>query len=61
MEHKKVKTYEHAHEGGTEIKITITAEAKNLNKSDLEKILHKFAVCSRSFYLDFGNEINSKL
>lgn len=47
-------------ENGSKVKLTINAEIKDLNKSDLREILHEVATSSRNFYLGLGNEISNK-
>ncbi len=56
-----VRTYYIETENSTKVELKIVAEIKDLSKSDLIKILHEVATSSRCFYLDLGNEINSKL
>lgn len=55
-----VRTYYIETENGTKVELKMVAEIKDLSKSDLEEILHEVATSSRNFYLDLGNEINSK-
>jgi hypothetical protein len=60
------KTYQCELVDGIKVDFTISAEIKDIDKKevdkkDLEEILHNFAYSSKNFYLNLGNEINSKL
>ena len=54
------KTYQYTCENGTNVNISITAEIKDLNKNDLQEILHEYAISTHNFYLNLGKEINNK-
>lgn len=55
----RTKTYDFVCSGGSTLKVVISAEIKDLNKSDLQELLHEFANAHKSFYLGLGNEINN--
>lgn len=55
------KKYQYESPNGSNTEITMTANIKNLNKDDLQNIVHEFASSSHNFYIRLGNEINNKL
>ncbi len=42
---------------GSKVEVKIEAKIKDLNKSDLEEILHEYASCTHNFYLSLGRKI----
>lgn len=54
------KNYESLLENGTAIHVHITMSVSGAEPESTEKILSEFARCSRSFYLDAGENLNSK-
>ncbi len=54
------KKYHFKSEKGTDVEVSIAAEIKDLNKNDLQEILHEYAVSTHNFYLNLGKEINNK-
>lgn len=62
IEHKKEKLsykkkYEFQSDGGSKVEIEIEAKIKDMDKKDLEYILHETAKCTRNFYLGLGRKI----
>lgn len=53
------KNYKFHTEQGTEVEITVEAKIKDVNKRDLENILHEVARCTHNFYLSLGRKIAS--
>jgi aspartate carbamoyltransferase regulatory subunit len=54
------KKYQYDSPHGSNTEITMTANIKNLNKDDLQEIVHEFASRTHNFYICLGNEINNK-
>ncbi|MEY8396150.1 hypothetical protein AALB64_15270 [Lachnospiraceae bacterium 45-P1] len=59
MELSHKKEYEFQTRGGSKIKLEIEAKIKDVNKTDLEDILHEVARCTHNFYLSLGRKISS--
>lgn len=62
MDDVNVKTKEYVIEvkSGSKVYITIKVKIENLHNTDLEEILHEYAVCTHNFYLDLANKIVKK-
>ena len=53
------RKYEFQVGGGSKVKLVIEAEIQDMNKNDLEDIIHETAICTHNFYLGLGKEITS--
>lgn len=58
MELSHKKEYEFQTDGGAKTKLEIEAKIKDVNKTDLENILHEVASCTHNFYLSLGRKIS---
>lgn len=46
--------------GGSKVQLEIEVKIQDVDKEDMEDILHEVASCTRNFYLDLGKKITSK-
>lgn len=59
MELLNKKKYKFQARRGSKMKLEIEVKIQELNKEDMEDILHEVASCSHNFYLDLGKKIAS--
>lgn len=57
MELLSKKEYEFQAGGGSKVRLEIEAKIREVNKEDIEDILHEVAICTHNFYLGLGKKI----
>ena len=58
---KHRKTYKFQMGNGTKSEVEIETKIEDLDKADLEEILHEFATCTHNFYLSLGKRITDDI
>lgn len=55
------KIYKFQASRGSKVQLEIEVKIQELNKEDMEDILHEVASCSHNFYLDLGKKIAAEM